>query len=433
MRPTFSVCVPIRNEATWISGAIESVLAQSYGDFELIIGDNASTDALSEVVAGFDDPRVRVRHFQDPVPVNESFNRAAGEARNGWIIPLSADDRMRPGCLQRLADEIETYDDQGVVMVVAAVRRVNAEGEPDDIGARDERQQRPFPYRPTPAGLHDAASWLIENAHPGIRPYMPSSIAFRRATVVASGFFRPDMALCADGELVLRMAAYGPVAYIDEVVVDYTVRGDSASNRFVLEDLRQGNRMTMAARAWEAAIRVHADRREITDEEWAARNATLARSHLQRAVYHRRMETGRGRRAALADVSRALRYSPRALASPLRARDPVRHDPRADVADRDGDRDRTPLWRHHRLNPGGGRGTLGRVAWARGGCIDRRTRRRDGGDEHAGAAPDHATSMSTVLARGRRGVRSLRGGRASARRPVRADPGTTPLQRTPRP
>ncbi len=318
MAPKFSVCIPIRNEASWLAGAIQSVLDQSFDDFELIIGDNASDDEIKDVIATFDDPRLVHHRFDELVLVNESWNRTIDLCRGEWVHPLSADDRMQPFCLERIAEQIDAFDDRGIVLVAGAVRRVNPQGEPDDIGMLDERQRRPLPKRVIAGGLHDASSWLVANAAPGIQPWMPGALAFRSSTIAGSGLFRPEMELSADFELVLRIAAYGPVVYIDEPLLDYTVRGNSATHRFVAEDLRRGDRTTMNERAWLAVLRIHEDRRKVSDEEKAVIRAAIARQLLQRAVWQRRVEAGRGRLAAIRDLWRAVRYCPRLLASPVR-------------------------------------------------------------------------------------------------------------------
>ena len=73
--PVFSVCIPTYNAAGYLPEAIESVLAQTYEDFELLICDDASTDATAEVVGGFQDDRIRYVPFSQNLGQGGNFNR----------------------------------------------------------------------------------------------------------------------------------------------------------------------------------------------------------------------------------------------------------------------------------------------------------------------------------------------------------------------
>ena len=64
-RPRFTIGMATYNRAQWLAPAIESVLSQSYTDFEYVIVDDGSTDNTAEVVAGYQDPRIR--YFQKPI------------------------------------------------------------------------------------------------------------------------------------------------------------------------------------------------------------------------------------------------------------------------------------------------------------------------------------------------------------------------------
>ena len=318
MPPRFSICIPVRNERLWLERTVDSVLAQTDGDFELVLGDNASDDGTAEVIARFDDPRIVRHHFDELVPVNQNFNRTVDLCRSDWIVPMSADDVMRPGCIAALRSAIDAYAADAPSMVCGSVTRVDLEGRPDDLGIGDEGTAGTIRYRPIGPGLHDASSWLKANAAPGLSPWMIGSIAFRRDLIEATGYFRPDMELCADLEVVLRMSAYGPVVWIDEPLLDYTVRGDSATSTFVVRDLERNRPTTMGERAWLAALTLHEDRRPVGDDEVAAIHDAIARQLLQRALWHRTNPAGKGRGASLRDFYRAARYSPHTLTSPGR-------------------------------------------------------------------------------------------------------------------
>src|SRR5262249_32023328 len=137
--PRISVAIPVWNDSHWLPGAIESVLAQSYQNWELVIGDNASDEDLAAIVARYADPRICYHRFSRHVDAWESHNRTMALCRYEWIQLLCADDRLRPRCLERLAGRLvqATPSSSRVVMLITACRRIDALGRPTDIVRAD--------------------------------------------------------------------------------------------------------------------------------------------------------------------------------------------------------------------------------------------------------------------------------------------------------
>ena len=222
---SISVFIPIRNDAKWLPRAIESVLRQTYDNWELVIGDNASTEDIASVVARYDDPRIRYHRFEHGVSILESWNRTAGLCQNDWVQSLAADDRIRPDCLLRMAAAIEWYEPQvpRLAMVLSSCRRVYPDGRSADrvwYGSKPK-----FPVRD---GVYTPAEWLAVCTEDGQPPWQVGSVAVRREVVGESGgLFRPEVGLSADFESTMRMGAYGHVAYMTDELLDYTVRDDA--------------------------------------------------------------------------------------------------------------------------------------------------------------------------------------------------------------
>lgn len=100
-RPRVSVCIAVYNCERYIGQAIESVLAQTLGDFELIVADNASTDRTVEIVRSYADPRIRLLRNDHNVGAIANFNLAITAAQGAFIKLLGADDLLYPTCLER--------------------------------------------------------------------------------------------------------------------------------------------------------------------------------------------------------------------------------------------------------------------------------------------------------------------------------------------
>lgn len=99
-----SVIMPARNAQATILEAIRSVLAQTHQQFELLVCDDASTDATASIVAGIGDPRIRLLHNPASLGPGPSRDRLIAAAQGDYIAVLDADDVYLPGRLQRLLE-----------------------------------------------------------------------------------------------------------------------------------------------------------------------------------------------------------------------------------------------------------------------------------------------------------------------------------------
>ena len=112
--PLFSVIIPLYNKAPYISKSIESVLGQTWKNFELIIIDNRSTDGSSEIVAGFTDPRIRIVQLEENVGVSIARNKGVTLSTAPYVCFLDADDWWATKFLEEMAGLIERHPDAGI-------------------------------------------------------------------------------------------------------------------------------------------------------------------------------------------------------------------------------------------------------------------------------------------------------------------------------
>lgn len=138
----FSVIIPLYNKAPYIRKALESVLAQTYTDYELIIVDDGSTDGSFTIAKQFIDERLKIKGTEDEVkgkensgaetngyklsPINYKLIRQANsgvsaarnagvaQAQGEYLAFLDADDWWEPTYLERMAQLIEDYPDAGL-------------------------------------------------------------------------------------------------------------------------------------------------------------------------------------------------------------------------------------------------------------------------------------------------------------------------------
>lgn len=116
--PLVSVLLPVYNGEAYVRGAIESVLAQEYPNFEFIIAENASTDGTAAIIDEYSgDRRVRVLHSRVTVPRLENFVRVFDSAaqESCWLKFIGDDDRFLPGCLAEMVRAAEQSVNVGLV------------------------------------------------------------------------------------------------------------------------------------------------------------------------------------------------------------------------------------------------------------------------------------------------------------------------------
>ncbi len=106
--PFFSVIIPLYNKASYIRRSVNSVLSQSFKDFELIVVDDGSTDAGGAMVASYTDPRIRLVR-QENAGEGAARNRGTVAAKAAWLAFLDADDEYLPKFLEKMHEAIVNH------------------------------------------------------------------------------------------------------------------------------------------------------------------------------------------------------------------------------------------------------------------------------------------------------------------------------------
>ncbi|MHB0960555.1 MAG: glycosyltransferase [Pirellulaceae bacterium] len=202
-----SVVIPCFNHAQYLGEAIESVLAQTCQDFEIIVIDDGSTDATPEVARRY--PEV---HYLRQTNQGLSAARNAGIAasRGPYLVFLDADDRLVP---EALSAGLRCIQDHGeCAFVSGGHRRI------DEAGAVIQQ--------PTPPQIeNDHYLALLRGNYVG----MHGAVMYQRSCLVACGGFNTRLAVCEDYDLYLRLARSHSVRCHGSVVAEYRTYTNSMS------------------------------------------------------------------------------------------------------------------------------------------------------------------------------------------------------------
>src|SRR2546428_1522930 len=107
VRPGVRVLMAVHNGEPHLRAAVESVLAQTYPDFELLIVDDGSTDGSADVVRSYEDRRIRLLENERNLGQIPSLNRALREAHGEYVARLDHDDLCLPERLERQVEELD--------------------------------------------------------------------------------------------------------------------------------------------------------------------------------------------------------------------------------------------------------------------------------------------------------------------------------------
>ena len=204
MAPKVSVLIPTYNYARYLPEAIESVLSQSYADFELLIIDDNSSDETTEIVSRYaeEDNRVSFRVNSRNIGMVENWNLCLREARGEYVKYLFGDDLLCSADALRLM--VETLDnDPGISLVASARQIIDSAGRQVSILAH-------FPD----SGCIDGRRVINRCLrHQKNLVGEPTAVMFRKR--MSGDGFNPEFRQIVDMEFWFRLLEKGGFSYIN--------------------------------------------------------------------------------------------------------------------------------------------------------------------------------------------------------------------------
>lgn len=255
MAPRVSIITLTYNHEAFISRCIESVLAQTFADWEMLVVDDGSTDRTPDIVRGFTDPRVRYvsKPHAGVARLAESYNHGLRAAGGALVAILEGDDYWPT---RKLETQVADFDDERVVLSFGRTQEVSTDGAPLKVIPSEGLPREALTN--TPVGR--AARYFLDVDV--LTFAFPVSVVIRRAALERIGGFQSVRGLpVVDYPTFLELSRLGTFAFHDEVL-GYWQRHASSTTR------NQFHRILAGVRGYgERFRRTHASSLPISDEE----------------------------------------------------------------------------------------------------------------------------------------------------------------------
>ncbi len=216
MMPKVSICIPTFNYAHYLPETIDSILAQSYSDFELIIVDDCSTDNTAELMPQYAqrDPRIRFYRNERNLGMVENWNRCLDLARGEYVKIMGADDILEPACIEKSIQVLS--ENPGVAVVSSARLLIDGQSRPLRVEAFADA------FRVTEGKTIIKICFFTGN-----RIGEPVAVTFRKHD--ADRGFDSRYRQLTDLEMWFHLLERGDFAFIPDVLCRFRVHGAQAT------------------------------------------------------------------------------------------------------------------------------------------------------------------------------------------------------------
>jgi glycosyltransferase involved in cell wall biosynthesis len=217
--PFFSIVIPLYNKEKYVGATLQSVLAQTFSDFEVVIVNDGSTDGSREAVKAFDDPRIRYCEKTNG-GVSTARNFGIEKAAAQWIALLDADDYWYPDFLATMRRNIDDFPAEKVFS--AAI----------EMGAARTAARYSIPRKPRRQVVDYFEASFRETA------VCTSCVVLHRSVFGAVGYFDTEIRSGQDTDLWIRIGIKYKVVFDWKILARYTDAGQSLSKNLAYTPTR---------------------------------------------------------------------------------------------------------------------------------------------------------------------------------------------------
>ncbi|MHB8539386.1 MAG: glycosyltransferase family 2 protein [Candidatus Acidiferrales bacterium] len=262
-----SVVIPTFNRAWIIGEALQSVCAQTFEDFEVIVVDDGSTDNTAEVVKSFSDTRLRYIRNEQNAGFGAACNTGVRSATGEYVSALDSDDLWKP---DKLECEVGFLDAHPEVQAVFS-----------DLEKTDNGKFTPSFMRESPTfskflakessmegmafGQREAYLWLLREVF-----IKPTAVTYRKEALLKTSLFDESLPSGSDWKILLEFSKSFRYGYIDKPLAVLRVQTDATHRRNLVRD----KTFTIGMLRAEAKMTPH-DKEVVEAARWGMSNMTL--------------------------------------------------------------------------------------------------------------------------------------------------------------
>lgn len=229
--PLISCILPVYNAELYLRECINSILCQTYQNFELVIINDGSTDNSARIISEYREQDPRVRSFDQPNSgIVAALNTGLSAAKGQFIARMDADDVSLPKRFELQLDYLRRHND--VVLVGGQSITIDAQG---TVRGPDPKQRRISPAaKRTQTDFGTFPLKVATALHP--------LVMMRAEAIKAIGGYRADYRHVEDYDMYIRISRYGKLHNISDVVLKYRLHGGNISVKHTSEQERNAAR-----------------------------------------------------------------------------------------------------------------------------------------------------------------------------------------------
>ncbi|MBT2701614.1 glycosyltransferase family 2 protein [Bacillus sp. ISL-40] len=216
-----SVLITVYNGESFVKYAIDSILNQTYKDFELIIVNDGSLDGTKEILDQINDHRVKVFHFDKNKGVAFARNFGVEKANGDWIVMQDSDDISLPQRIEKQINFIKLNSD--LVAVGSLVKVFLEENYKINPGIKEWKKGINYWFN-SKVTRED-----INRAKFNGCPVVHSALTISKAALLKSGGYDCNYKCCEDYDLIMKLLELGPIENVPEILCRYRIRFSSRS------------------------------------------------------------------------------------------------------------------------------------------------------------------------------------------------------------
>ncbi len=216
--PLVSILIPTYNRANYLCWAIDSALAQTYRNIEIIVHDDASTDDTPQILTKYrSNPRIRLIRTRTNHSMIGGWNYIQSKAKGEYIKFLGSDDLLEPNCVSELIRAMTRYPQAS--LITSRRKFIDQDGKiVKTLG---------FGHKDMVVDGPEHAHWILTSIREN-KIGEPAAVLYRTKLVKQAGGFDPTFSQFADFEYWLRLLQFGDLVYVHKSLCSF--RSHESSN-----------------------------------------------------------------------------------------------------------------------------------------------------------------------------------------------------------